>query len=60
MVELSVFFIMALNIKNEEVERLVNEVARLAGESKTEAVDRRSWSAVAASSTGPAETGVIR
>ncbi len=29
---------MALNIKNEEVERLVNEVARLAGETKTEAV----------------------
>ena len=29
---------MALNIKNEEVERLVEEVARLAGESKTTAV----------------------
>ena len=29
---------MALNIKNEEVELLVSEVARLAGESKTEAV----------------------
>lgn len=31
---------MALNIKNQEVERLVNEVAHLAGESKTEAVRR--------------------
>ena len=31
---------MALNIKNEAVERLVEEVARLAGESKTEAVRR--------------------
>lgn len=29
---------MALNIKNSEVESLVEEVARLAGESKTEAV----------------------
>jgi antitoxin VapB len=28
----------ALNIKNDEVERLVNEVARLSGETKTEAV----------------------
>lgn len=31
---------MALNIKNETVERLAAEVARLAGESKTEAVRR--------------------
>jgi len=31
---------MALNIKNEAVERLVAEVARMAGESKTEAVRR--------------------
>jgi antitoxin VapB len=30
----------ALNIKNRDVERLVIEVARLAGESKTEAVRR--------------------
>ena len=30
----------ALNIKNAEVERLAEEVARLAGESKTEAVRR--------------------
>jgi antitoxin VapB len=30
----------ALNIKNAEVERLVAEVARLAGETKTEAVRR--------------------
>jgi antitoxin VapB len=29
---------MALNIKNQEVERLANEVARLTGESKTEAI----------------------
>ena len=29
---------MSLNIKNPEVEALVDEVARLAGESKTEAV----------------------
>jgi antitoxin VapB len=29
---------MALNIKNPEVERLVDEVARATGESKTEAV----------------------
>ena len=29
---------MPLNIKNEEVERLATEVARLAGETKTEAV----------------------
>ena len=31
---------MALNIKNETVERLVTEVARLTGETKTEAVRR--------------------
>ncbi len=31
---------MALNIKNEEVERLAGEVANLAGETKTEAVRR--------------------
>ena len=31
---------MALNIKNPHVERLIAEVARLAGESKTEAVRR--------------------
>jgi len=31
---------MALNIKNPEVERLATEVARLAGESKTEAIRR--------------------
>jgi antitoxin VapB len=31
---------MPLNIKNVQVERLVAEVARLAGESKTEAVRR--------------------
>ena len=31
---------MALNIKNGSVEKLVEEVARLAGESKTEAVRR--------------------
>jgi antitoxin VapB len=31
---------MALNIKNDEVERLASEVARLAGESKTEAIRR--------------------
>ena len=31
---------MALNLKNEEVERLATEVARLAGESKTEAIRR--------------------
>ena len=31
---------MALNIKNAEVERLVAEVARLTGESRTEAVRR--------------------
>ncbi len=31
---------MALNIKNSAVERLVEEVARLSGESKTEAVRR--------------------
>lgn len=31
---------MPLNIKNEIVERLVDEVARLTGESKTEAVRR--------------------
>jgi len=29
---------MALNIKNDEVERLVDEVARMSGESKTTAV----------------------
>jgi antitoxin VapB len=29
---------MPLNIKNSEVERLVDEVAKIAGESKTEAV----------------------
>jgi antitoxin VapB len=31
---------MALNLKSPEVERLAEEVARLAGESKTEAVRR--------------------
>jgi antitoxin VapB len=31
---------MALNIKNQEVERLAAEVARLTGETKTEAVRR--------------------
>ena len=31
---------MALNIKNVEVERLATEVARLTGESKTEAIRR--------------------
>jgi antitoxin VapB len=31
---------MALNIKNREVERLAAEVARLTGESKTEAIRR--------------------
>ncbi|NIP57738.1 MAG: protein transcription factor [Gemmatimonadetes bacterium] len=31
---------MALNIKNPEVERLVEEVAQLTGETKTEAVRR--------------------
>ena len=31
---------MAVNIKNPEVERLLDEVARLAGETKTEAVRR--------------------
>jgi antitoxin VapB len=30
----------ALNIKNEEVERLAGEVARMTGESKTEAIRR--------------------
>jgi antitoxin VapB len=30
----------AVNIKNAEVERLLDEVARLAGETKTEAVRR--------------------
>ncbi len=29
---------MSLNIKNSEVERLVNEIAHMTGESKTEAV----------------------
>ncbi len=31
---------MALNLKNPEVERLASEVAKLAGETKTEAVRR--------------------
>ena len=31
---------MAVNIKNDRVERLLNEVAALTGESKTEAVRR--------------------
>lgn len=31
---------MALNLKNDEVERLAAEVARLTGESKTEAIRR--------------------
>ena len=31
---------MALNVKNPEVERLAEEVARLAGETKTEAIRR--------------------
>ena len=32
--------VMALNIKNDEVERLAADVARLTGESKTEAIRR--------------------
>ena len=32
---------MALNLKNAQVERLATEVARLTGESKTEAIRRR-------------------
>ena len=32
------FFFMALNVKNEEVERLAAEVAKLANETKTEAI----------------------
>src|SRR5690606_13630532 len=32
--------VMALNIKNSEVERLAGEVSRLTGESKTEAIRR--------------------
>jgi antitoxin VapB len=31
---------MALNIKNDEVERLAAEIARMTGESKTEAIRR--------------------
>jgi antitoxin VapB len=31
---------MALNLKNDEVERLATQVARLTGESKTEAIRR--------------------
>lgn len=31
---------MAVNIKNEQVERLLNEVAALTGETKTEAIRR--------------------
>ena len=31
---------MALNLKNDEVERLATEVARMTGESKTEAIRR--------------------
>jgi antitoxin VapB len=31
---------MALNLKNDEVERLASEVARMTGESKTEAIRR--------------------
>ena len=31
---------MALNLKNDEVERLAGEVARMTGESKTEAIRR--------------------
>ena len=31
---------MALNLKNPEVERLASEVARIAGETKTEAIRR--------------------
>lgn len=38
MVELKHYSTMALNIKNREVERLVDEVAAATGESKTEAV----------------------
>lgn len=38
MVDKCTIYTMALNIKNAEVERLVTEVARMAGESKTEAI----------------------
>jgi len=40
MVELICYYTMALNIKNPEVERLANDVARLTRESKTEAIRR--------------------
>src|SRR5713226_6007398 len=36
---------MPLNIKNPHVEKLATEVARLAGETKTEAIKKRCWSA---------------
>ncbi|MGH9129059.1 MAG: type II toxin-antitoxin system VapB family antitoxin [Acidimicrobiales bacterium] len=35
---------MAVNLKNPEVERLAEEVARMTGETKTEAVRRARWS----------------
>ena len=38
MVEFNLNSTMALNIKNSEVDRLATEVARLAGETKTEAI----------------------
>lgn len=38
MVDKRITYTMALNIKNVEVERLVSDVARMAGESKTEAI----------------------
>ena len=40
MVEFRHFYTMPLNIKNDEVERLVDEVVAVTGESKTEAVRR--------------------
>jgi len=45
---------MALNIKNTEVERLAAEVARLPGESKTEAITSRQPEMVAARTAGSA------
>jgi antitoxin VapB len=51
---------MALNIKNDEVERLASEVARLTGETKTGAVGRALAERLARLRTRTAEKGAVQ
>ncbi|MCL7927453.1 MAG: type II toxin-antitoxin system VapB family antitoxin [marine benthic group bacterium] len=51
---------MALNIKNEEAERLAREVAKMAGETKTEAIRRALEERHARLSTGAGQRPAAR